>query len=91
MTLPTIPMIRRPMSPWKVGVIVFFAATCLKVWTGGTALVADARAQIPNPGQQRQELVAEIRRTNQLLTDILALLKSGTLHVRAESADNQPD
>jgi len=91
MTLPSMPLSRRSISPWRVALAVFLAATCLKVWTGGASLVADARAQIPNPGQQRQELVAEIRHTNQLLTDILALLKSGTLHVRAESADNPAD
>ena len=91
MTLPSMPLSRRPLSLWNVALIVFLAATCLKVWTGGASLVTDAQAQIPDPGLQRKEMVAEIRRTNELLTDILALLKSGKLHVRVEGADNQPD
>ena len=87
----SMPLSRRSFSPWNVALFLFLAATCLKVWTGGASFVTDARAQLPDPGLQRKEMVAEVRRTNELLTDILALLKSGKLHVRVEGADNQAD
>jgi len=83
--------IRSTVPWWYAALFVFLAVTCLRVWTGDGSLHADARAQIPDAGLQRHELVAEMRRTNQLLTDIKALLESGKLHVRVESADNQPD
>ena len=91
MTLPSMSLSRRSISLWNVALVVFLVATCLKVWTGGASFVTDARAQLPDPGLQRKEMVAEVRRTNELLTDILALLKSGKLHVRVEGADNQAD
>lgn len=91
MTFPSMLLPRRSFLPFKFALVVFLAATCLRVWTGGATFVADARAQLPDPGKQRQELVTEVRRTNQLLTDIIVLLKSGTLHVRVERADNQAD
>ena len=64
---------------------------CVRWCVEGSPLLSTAQAQLPNPASQRLELVQEMRRTNELLEDIRQLLKSGTLHVRVEGADNQAD
>ena len=92
MTLPSRKRSRRSMSPWHAALVLFLLATCLKVWAGDASVIGQAARAVPfNPGQQRQELLAEARRTNELLTDIIALLKSWNLHVRVQGADNQGD
>lgn len=70
---------------------LFVLLTCLRVWTGPAPLLEAARAQIPDSGLQRQQLLDETRRTNRLLTEIKQLLKEGTLNVRVRGADNQAD
>ncbi len=65
--------------------------TCLRVWLGPEPILPRAEAQLPNPAAQRLEIVKELRRTNELLEAIDKRLKTGTLHVRLEGADNQSD
>ena len=92
MTLPSRTRSRRSISPWNAVLVLFLLATCLKVWASDASVIGQAARGVPfNPGQQRQELLVEARRTNELLTDIIALLKSGDLHVRVQGADNQGD
>ena len=67
---------------------LFVLLTCLRVWVGPMPVVQPARAQIPDAGTQRKLLVDEVRRTNQLLTDIKQILATRTLNVRIEGADN---
>ncbi len=75
---------------WLRGVIgLFVVVTCLRVWVGPVAILEPARAQIPDSGRQRKQLLEEARRTNQLLTEIKQLLKDHTFNVRMERADNQ--
>lgn len=68
---------------------LFVVVTCLRVWVGPLAILEPARAQIPDSGRQRKQLLEEARRTNQLLTEIKQLLKDHTFNVRTERADNQ--
>ena len=73
------------------GVGAFLVLTCLRVWLGPEPILPRAQAQLPNPAAQRLEMVKELRRTNELLEAIDKRLKTGTLHVRLEGADNQSD
>ena len=66
----------------------FLALTCLRVWTGPQPLLPRAEAQIPDGGAQRKQLIDEVRRANDLLTQIKDLLEKGTLNVRVQGADN---
>lgn len=70
-----------------IGLLVVL--TCIRVWIGPAAFVDQAQAQIPDSGLQRELLLTEARRTNQLLTEIRQLLKDHTLNVRIRGADNQ--
>jgi len=46
-----------------------------------------AVAQIPDTGRQRQDIVNETRRTNELLAQILEHLQGGAIKVVVESPD----
>jgi len=63
---------------------VLLAATCLRVWTGPPAWETSAQAQIPNAGAQRADLLGEVRRTNQLLEEVLGILRSKTIKVEVQ-------
>lgn len=67
------------------------AATCVRVWLGPGPMVPQASAQIPDAGLQRREVLAETRRTNQLLEQILRTLQTGTIQVRLEGTDNSQE
>jgi len=62
--------------------------TVLRVWFAVTPSLPTARAQIPDAGEQRILLLKEARHTNQLLSDIKAILRTATLNVRVKGADN---
>lgn len=83
------PWRRRP-SFWKLGLGVLCVATCLKTWFPSERVLPAAEAQVPNPADQRRDLVRATQRTNELLTDIKRLLESGKLQVRVEATDNLP-
>lgn len=76
---------------WRALLLAVLLLAGLSLWDKNDGLVAPARAQLPNPASQRLEQLHVQRRTNELLEEILQLLKSGTLHVRLEGADNQAD
>lgn len=76
-------------SRWtRAAILLFVLMTCVRVWVGPMPLVAEARAQIPDSGKQRLQLLQETQRTNQILNEIKQLLKGHTFKVRVEGADN---
>ncbi len=72
----------------RVLVGAFLVATCFKVWIGSPNAIPAAEAQIPNAGNQRLQLVNEIRKSNELLAQIALTLKSQTLKVEIQGTDN---
>lgn len=77
---------------WLSGLILFIVlGTCLRIWVGPISFTDEARAQIPDSGMQRRLLLMEAARTTVLLTEIRDLLKTHTLNVRIQGADNQVD
>jgi len=67
---------------------VIVGLTVLRVWSGTSPTLPTAQAQIADPAQQRLKLLKEAKLTNQLLLEIKAILKDGTLNVRIAGADN---
>ena len=76
---------------WRTVIGLGLLITVIRVWTGPVPLIEQASAQIPDSGLQRKQLLAETRRTNQLLEEIKQILDSGTLNVRFSGADNPSD
>ena len=64
------------------------ALTCLRVWLGPEQTSPAAMAQIPDSALQRKNMVDELRQMNRTLQEIQQTLKTGTLKVRVEGADN---
>jgi hypothetical protein len=62
----------------------FLVLTCLRAWTGPGRWERLAHAQIPNAGAQRAELLDEVRRTNGLLEEVLAILRTRTIKVEIQ-------
>lgn len=78
----------RGTLPWAWSVLI--ALTLWRVWIGPVDPVPVANAQIPDSAAQRNRLIEEIRRTNQLLTQIDETLHKHTIKVRVVGADNTP-
>lgn len=78
---------RKPMF-LQVLLGAFVLLTCVRVWTGSQPILPRATAQIPDSGAQRKLLIDEVRRSNELLSQIKQLLEKGTLNVRLRGADN---
>lgn len=79
----------RPLVPRLLGglLLVFVLASCLRVWLGPIPVLPRAQAQIPDSGKQRFELIGQAQQTNQLLEQILATLRDGTISVRMTDID----
>lgn len=69
-------------------VLVLQGLTLVGLWTGQPR-ASDARAAIPDPGAQREALVAEQKLTNEKLDRLLSLLESGKLKVVVENEDEK--
>ncbi len=54
----------------------------VQLWNATPSILPEAQAQIPDTGLQRKQLIDETRRTNELLTDILTLLREKPVKVR---------
>jgi hypothetical protein len=67
------------------------AATCVRVWMGSPDVVPAARAQIPDSGLQRKQLIESVDRTNALLSEIVDLLKNRGIKLRPGDTDNSRD
>jgi hypothetical protein len=79
-------------SKWlRVVVGTIVAITCVKVWLGPVNMIPEAQAQIPDAGAQRAELVREMRRTNELLGQVVKCLKTQTLKVQVVGTDKKTE
>ena len=61
----------------------------VELWVGMPGSAPTAQAQIPDTGLQRQNLVQETQKTNELLQKIYDQLKTGTIKVKTETADKR--
>lgn len=71
----------------KLLITIVVVATLCRVWLGPITIERTVLAQIPDAGTQRNEVIAEMRKTNQLLENIADLLEKRTLNVRVMPAD----
>jgi hypothetical protein len=69
-------------------VLVLQGLTLLGLWTGQPR-ASDARAAIPDPGAQREAMVAQQKATNEKLDRLLGLLESGKLTVVVDERDEK--
>jgi hypothetical protein len=77
----------RPARLLRIAAAAFLVLTLLKVWVQPRGLLPEARAQIPDAAAQRNELMEQAKRTNQLLTDILEVLRAQPFKVESVGTD----
>ena len=68
-------------SRWVGVVVVMQAIILVTLWTGGPA-ARPAAAQIPDAGAQQQQVIDQLKATNERLDKLVELLTSGNLQVR---------
>ncbi|MFQ5422691.1 MAG: hypothetical protein ACE5F9_01795 [Phycisphaerae bacterium] len=66
------------------------AIIALELWGGRPTTLPAATAQIPDTGRQRQDILIEARKTNNLLVQILDHLRTKAVKVRMEDTDKDP-
>ncbi|MFH0947139.1 MAG: hypothetical protein V2A76_18280 [Planctomycetota bacterium] len=64
-------------------VMVVVLAICLGLWSRAGLLTGTAQAQVPDSGLQRKQMLEQMVRTNQLLTEIKQILEGGTVQVKS--------
>ena len=69
-------------------VLVLQGLTLVGLWTGQPR-AGDAHAAIPDPGAQREAMVAEQKVTNEKLDRLVSLLESGKLKVVVDNEDEK--
>lgn len=69
---------------------VLLAVLIAELWWIGPAIVPAASAQIPNAGTQRNLLVEEQKRTNELLARIARRLDEGPVRVQMDPPRRGP-
>jgi hypothetical protein len=68
-------------SRWLAAVVVMQGLILATLWSGGPA-ARPAAAQIPDAGAQQQQVIDQLKATNDKLDKLLDLLGSGSLQVR---------
>jgi len=56
-------------------------------WLGNPSYLSSANAQVTDPGRDRQQLIDEVRKTNDKLDKLAGILSSGNLQVRVVQPD----
>ena len=71
-------------AKWLAAVVVMQALILATLWTGGPG-AQPARAQIPDAGAQQQQVIDQLKATNEKLDKLVDLLSSGNLRVRTDA------
>ena len=66
---------------------VLLAVIAIELWAARPGTTSTAMAQVPDSGAQRNQMIEETRRTNQLLEQILDHLKTKTVMVKMADTD----
>jgi len=69
---------------------VLLAVIAVELWGGRPSALPAATAQIPDTGRQRQDILIEARKTNNLLAQILDHLRTKAVKVRVVDTDEDP-
>lgn len=70
-------------SRWVILMLAMQAMILLGQWVGQPS-ISTAQAQIPDAGAQRNEMIEQVKTTNDKLDQLITLLQSGDVKVKAE-------
>ena len=72
-------------------IAAFLGAIAIGLWADRSAGVGVAHAQVPDSGKQRYDQLAEQKKTNELLGQILDHLRAKAIKVRIETTDKRSE
>jgi len=87
MTPPHVFTLDRGTRLLLAAITALLAVIAVELWAARPPLAGQAQAQIPDSGLQRNVLIDEARRTNQLLADILNHLQNKPVKVKPADTD----
>lgn len=70
-------------------ITALLAVIAVELWFGRPNMVPAARAQIPDSGKQRHDLLREQKRTSDLLKQVLDHIRTKPIKVRIDATDKQ--
>ena len=74
-------------SRWLGIIVLLQIVTMLSQWTA----IPNARAQVPDAGAQQQQIIDQLRGTNEKLEKVISILSSGKLQVRMAKSDDSKE
>lgn len=74
-------------TQWLAMIVALQIVTLLSQWTS----VPTARAQVPDAGAQQQQIIEQLRGTNEKLEKVISILGSGKLQVRVAKPDDSKE
>jgi hypothetical protein len=74
-------------SKWLGIVVVMQALILLTLWGGGSPVSVVKADGIPDQGAQQQEIINQLKSSNEKLDKLLALLSGGDLQVKVAKPD----
>lgn len=75
-------------SKWLGILIVMQALALVTLWSGSPSLPAARADGIPDQGLQQQEIISQLKASNEKLDKLLTLLGSGDLQVKVAKPDD---
>lgn len=70
-----------------LGIAALLAVIAVELWDAAPSALPTAAAQVPDTGKQRQDLILEQRRTNELLTQVLEHIRTKPIKVEIAPTD----
>lgn len=72
---------------WLAVIVVLQVITVIGQWIVPPGGATPAHAQLPDAGAQRNEVISQIKGTNERLDRLVSLLSSGNLQVKVAKPD----
>jgi hypothetical protein len=79
----------RSTTKWLGVVVALQCLVLLTLWGAGPAVTAARADGIPDAGQQRDQIIEQMKATNDKLDKLLVLLSSGDLQVKLAKPDDE--
>ena len=75
-------------AKWLAVIVVLQVVTLIGQWVAAPA-AAPAMAQLPDAGAQRNEVINQLKGTNERLDRLVSILGSGNLQVKVAKTDEK--
>jgi hypothetical protein len=76
-------------SKLLVAVIALQGLILIGQWTGGTAMLSSAQAQVPDPANRQMQMIDELKQLNGKMDELIGVLRSGDLQVKVAKTEEE--